>query len=75
MDSCPYCKKFEKYLLPQIREECKDYKIKTINREESPKLIQKYNIKSYPSLVRTENWKLFKGERTLNNIKRFLYSD
>ena len=77
MDSCPYCKKFEKYLLPQIKEECKDYKIKTINREESPKLIQEYNIKSYPSLVRIKDgkWKLFNENRTLNNIKRFLYSD
>ena len=48
------------------------YDTRVINRKNNPKLVKKYGIKSYPSLVRTENWKLFEGERTLYNIMKFL---
>jgi len=69
MDNCYYCKEFEKELLPKLQSM---YNTRIINRKQYPKLIKKYGIKSYPSLVRTENWKLFKGDRTLNNIMKFL---
>ena len=69
MDNCPYCKEFENGLLPKLQNM---YDTRVINRKHNPKLVKKYGIKSYPSLVRTENWKLFEGERTLYNIMKFL---
>tara|TARA_A100001037_G_C15143731_1_gene635158 strand:- start:114 stop:2345 length:2232 start_codon:yes stop_codon:yes gene_type:complete len=69
MDNCPYCKEFENGLLPKLQNM---YDTRVINRKHNPKLVEKYGIKSYPSLVRTENWKLFEGERTLYNIMKFL---
>ena len=45
-----------------------------INGEKNKKMKQKYNIKTYPALVLIEDkdFKLFKSERTIENINRFL---
>ena len=76
MNHCKYCKKFEKELLPQLINYCKkkDLRFYIVVRELNPELIPN-KIKKYPSLVKYDkNYKItiFKGERTLNNIKQFL---
>lgn len=76
MNRCKYCKQFEKELLKKIIKYCnkKDIKTRIVIRELNPELIPKC-IKKYPSLVKYDKknkMTIFKGERTLNNLKRFL---
>lgn len=76
MNRCKYCKQFEKELLSQLINYCrkKDLRFYIVVRELNPELIPK-RIKTFPSLVKYDkNYKLtiFKGERTLNNLIKFL---
>ena len=76
MNRCKYCKQFEKELLPQLINYCrkKNLRFYIVVRELNPELIPK-RIKTYPSLVKYDkNYKIsiFKGERTLNNLIKFL---
>ena len=76
MNKCKYCKMFEKELLPQLIDYCNKKGIKThiVVRELNPELIPN-KIRSFPSLVKYDkNYKMniFRGERTFNNLKRFL---
>ena len=73
---CKYCKEFESELWEKIVEYCNKKGIKThiVIRELNPELIPN-KIKLFPSLVKydkNDKVTIFKGERTLNNIKRFL---
>ena len=45
-----------------------------INGPKNPKMTKKYNVNSYPTLVKIEGreHKLFEEERTLKNLKEFL---
>jgi hypothetical protein len=76
MERCKYCKEFEKKLWKKIVEFCNKKGIQThiVVRELNPELIPK-RIKTFPSLVKydkNDKMTIFKGERTLNNLKRFL---
>lgn len=76
MTHCKYCKQFEKELLPKLINYCNKNGIKThtINRELNPELIP-HKIKLFPSLVKYDKknkMTIFGGERTFNNLKRFL---
>ena len=76
MNRCKYCRGFESELWKKIVKYCKKKDIKThiVIRELNPKLIPK-SIKIYPSLVKYDKnnkMTIFKGERTFNNLKRFL---
>ena len=75
MKHCKYCKIFERDLWQSIVKWAQNNNIKTtvIERETNPDLVPSY-IKSYPSLVSVTNDrpKVFLGERTLPNIKKFL---
>jgi len=76
MEHCKYCKEFEKKLWKKIVDYCNKKGIKThiVVRELNPELIP-YKIKLFPSLVKydkNDKMTIFKGERTLNNLKRFL---
>ena len=76
MMECKYCKMFERELWNKIIDYCNKKGIKThiVVRELNPELIP-YKIKFFPSLVKYDKnnkMTIFKGERTLNNIKRFL---
>ena len=76
MKKCKYCKGFEKELWKKIVVYCNKKGIKThiVIRELNPELIPN-KIKYFPSLVKydkNEKMIIFKGERTLNNLKRFL---
>ena len=76
MKKCKYCKQFEKDLWNKIKNYCKNnnIKISIIIRENNLKKIP-IIIKKYPSLVKYDKnnkMTIFKGERTFNNIKKFL---
>ena len=76
MGKCKYCKQFESELWKKIVEYCNKNDIQThiIVRELNPELIPD-KIKYFPSLVKydkNDKMAIFKGERTLNNLKRFL---
>ena len=76
MNRCKYCKMFERELWKKIVDYCNKKGIKThiIVRELNPELIPN-KIKLFPSLVKydkNDKMTIFKGERTLNNIKKFL---
>jgi len=77
MMKCKYCKMFERELWKKIVEFCNKKGIQThiVVRELNPELIPK-RIKTFPSLVKYDNNNkmiIFKGERTLNNLIKFLY--
>ena len=76
MNRCKYCKIFERELWKKIVDYCNKKGIKThiVVRELNPELIPN-KIKLFPSLVKydkNDKMTIFKGERTLNNIKQFL---
>ena len=76
MNRCKYCKGFESELWEKIVEYCNKKGIKThiVIRELNPELIPN-KIKLFPSLVKydkNDKVTIFKGERTINNLKRFL---
>jgi len=71
MNECKWCKEFEKTLWSRVK---KGIKTRVINGPKNPRLVKKYGIKTYPALVRVGSGKhkLFKGERTISNIKEFI---
>ena len=73
MDGCPYCVDFEKDLWKKVQK-MKDVNFIKINGPKNLNLKEKYNISTYPSLVRVEGkkFKVFDKKRTLANIKKFL---
>lgn len=77
MKKCKYCKLFEKELWKKIKNYCNknNIKISIIIRENNLNKIP-IMIKKYPSLVKQDKkgkMIIFKKERTLNNIKKFIY--
>lgn len=70
---CKWCIEFQNTILKKLRK-IKNLKIKIFMGRENVDLVSKYKIKLYPALVRVsgKNFKLYKGERTLNNILKFL---
>lgn len=76
MNRCKYCKMFEKELLTQLIDYCRkrDLRFYIVVRELNPELIPN-KIKYFPSLVKydkNDKMTIFKGERTFDNLKRFL---
>lgn len=72
MNQCKWCTEFEKKIWKKIKK--KNIKTKVYIGSNNPTLVKKYNIMTYPSLVRIsgKHFKLFNGERTMNNILQFL---
>ena len=73
MDGCHWCKEFESDLWKKVKTKTK-ITTKIINGPKNPHLAKKYGIKTYPALVRIKSGKhkLFKGERSLDKIMKFL---
>jgi len=73
MDDCKWCDEFQEVLLPKLLSK-KKLTIKIFNGPQNPELIQKYNIKTYPALVRVSDkrHKLFEKKRNMKNILKFL---
>ncbi len=72
MKGCHWCHNFQKDLWPKLKK-LKLCKFKIIDRHKNPELVQKYKIKIYPTLVLVNGnkHKIFKNERTYNNIVKF----
>ena len=72
MEGCSWCQEFQKDLWPQLKQ-LKLCRFKIIDGPTHKKLVKKYNIKTYPSLVVVHrgNFKLFKSKRTIKNIIQF----
>ena len=76
MENCKYCKEFEKELWKKIVNYCNKKGIKThiVVRELNPELIPN-KIKLFPSFAKydkNDKITIFKRERTLNNLRKFL---
>lgn len=76
MERCKYCKQFESELWKKIVKYCNKKGIKThiVVRELNPELIPN-KIKLFPSFVKydkNDKMTIFKGERTFNNLRKFL---
>lgn len=76
MEKCKYCKEFESELWKKIVKYCNKKGIKThiVVRELNPELIPN-KIKLFPSLVKYDKknkMTIYEGDRTLNNLKRFI---
>lgn len=73
MDGCKWCDDFQNTLLPKLLKK-KNLTIKIFNKSENPELVEKYNIQTYPALVRVrgKRHKLFMGKRNMTNILKFL---
>jgi hypothetical protein len=73
MDGCKWCEDFQNTLLPKLLKK-KNLTIKIFNKSENPELVEKYNIQTYPALVRVrgKRHKLFKVKRNMKNILNFL---
>ena len=73
MNKCKWCTEFQKTIWKKLLKN-KNIKTKVYTGPDNPRLVKKYDIKLYPSLVRVSgtHYKLFKGERTMNNILKFL---
>ena len=72
MKGCHWCHDFQKDLWPKLKK-LKLCKFKIVDRHKNPELVQKYKIKIYPTLVLVNGnkHKIFKSERTYNNIVKF----
>tara|TARA_Y100001958_G_C21231727_1_gene557527 strand:+ start:128 stop:451 length:324 start_codon:yes stop_codon:yes gene_type:complete len=76
MERCKYCKQFESELWKKIVDYCNKKGIKThiVVRELNPELIPN-KIKLFPSFAKydkNDKITIFKDERTLNNLRKFL---
>lgn len=73
MDGCKWCDDFQDTLWPKLLKK-RGLKTKIFNGPENPEYIQKYNIKTYPALVRVSDkrHKLFENKRNMKNILKFL---
>ena len=72
MKNCSWCTEFENTLWPEIKKTVKFPRM--IIGPDSKDLVKKYGIKTYPALVKIQNnkHKLFKGERTLSKLMKFM---
>lgn len=70
---CKWCIEFQNTILKRLYK-INNLKIKIFIGRENPNLVDKYEIKLYPALVRVScnKFKLYKNKRNLNNILKFL---
>lgn len=73
MNGCHYCDEFEP-MWKKLKKTVNGVKMKKINKDDSPELLQKYSVNSFPSLILSgkNDYKKFERKRTIPNIKLFL---
>ena len=55
----------------------KKVKIETVEKDDAPELIQKYNVQGFPTIIAINDGKKvkeFDGERTVDDLQRFTNS-
>ena len=72
MNGCHYCDEFDP-MWKKLKKNVNGVKMKKINKDNCPELLQKFNVSSFPSLILDGNsFEKFDQERTIPNIKQFL---
>jgi len=77
-DWCGHCKRFKPVFdtqLPQlIQRKRLPCKLMAINADQQPQLVQKYNIKGFPTMILEKNGRLieYNGDRTVRDIESFI---
>ena len=76
---CGHCKKMmpEWQRFVKLNANNKKVKIETVEKDDAPELIQKYNVQGFPTIIAINDGKLvkeFNGERTVDDLQRFANS-
>jgi len=74
--NCGHCKKMmpEWERFKKLNAGKTNFKIITVEKDENPKLIQKYNVQGFPTIIGTNNGKKvkeFEGERKAEDLMTF----
>jgi thiol-disulfide isomerase/thioredoxin/uncharacterized protein (DUF3820 family) len=74
MDGCGWCDKFNPTWIKLVKEFKNKLTMKKMNGPESPELLKKYDIQSFPSiiLVTGKESDKYEGDRSINDLKKFL---
>ena len=76
---CGHCKKMmpEWQRFVKLNANNKKVKIETVEKDDAPELIQKYNVQGFPTIIAINDGKKvkeFDGERTVDDLQRFTNS-
>ena len=74
MDNCSYCKKFNPTWIKLVKELKSNVTMKKINGPSHPNLMKQYKIKQFPTiiLVTGKHKSVYKGDRTMKDLKQFI---
>ena len=76
---CGHCKQMmpEWQRFVKLNANNKKVKIETVEKDDAPELIQKYNVQGFPTIIAINDGKKikeFEGERTVDDLQRFANS-
>jgi thioredoxin 1 len=76
---CGHCKKMmpEWQRFVKLNGNNSKVKIETVEKDDAPDLVQKYNVQGFPTIIAINNGKKvkeFEGERTVDDLQRFANS-
>ena len=73
MDNCSYCTQFNPTWIKLVKEFKSKLNMKKINGPTHPKLIEKYNVDSFPTILLINGKpKTYKGDRSMKDLKKFI---
>jgi len=73
MDNCSACEKFNSTWIKLVKEFKSKLTMKKINGPNSPKLLEKFEINSFPSIVLVNGSpKVYTGDRSMKDLKKFI---
>tara|TARA_B100001109_G_scaffold215081_1_gene183991 strand:- start:311 stop:538 length:228 start_codon:yes stop_codon:yes gene_type:complete len=74
MDGCGWCEKFNPTWIKLVKEFKNKLTMKKMNGPESPELLKKFDIQTFPSiiLVTGKYSNKYEGDRSMKDLKKFL---
>tara|TARA_Y100000385_G_C12837257_1_gene527205 strand:+ start:67 stop:564 length:498 start_codon:yes stop_codon:yes gene_type:complete len=73
MDNCSYCTQFNSTWLKLVKEFKSKLTMKKINGPTHPKLMKKYNVDSFPTILLINGKPTtYKGDRSMKDLKKFI---
>ena len=74
MDGCGWCDKFNPTWIKLVKEFKNKLTMKKVNGPDSPELIRKFDIQTFPSiiLVTGKDSDKYEGDRSMKDLKKFL---